>query len=202
MSILELISSFALRIVNTLGYPGVFLLMTLQSANIPVPSEFTMIFSGFLVSVGRFSFWPVVLMGTLGNVLGSLISYAIAYRYGRSGMEKLAAWHLVSVSRIEKGAWWFERFGLPVVFVGRMLPLVSTFISFPAGLYKVKLAPFIGLTFLGSFFWSTFLVYVGNTLGENWQDAHSYFRQFDYLILMLLVIGGILGVYGHFKNSR
>lgn len=178
-SILAKVSSFVLGTINNVGYLGVFGLMVLESANIPIPSEIIMPFSGFLASRGVFSFWFVVFVGALGNLAGSLISYSIARPLEprlRTNRHFLVAQN------------WFKRFGELSVFIGRLVPVVRTFISFPAGLFRVSLARFTAYTFIGSFLWSTFLTYIGFVLGENWIRIEPYFRKFDYLIGAALLI--------------
>ena len=203
--ILQTISGFILRIIETGGYAGVFLLMALESANIPVPSEIIMPFSGFLVSggppAGGFSFWPVVLVGALGNLAGSLFSYWLGYLVRHNillwnNRDKVSG----EVERVKK---WTERFGDWAVFFSRLLPIVRTFISFPLGVLKVKsLWRFSFFTFSGSFIWSAFLAWLGLTLGENWKILEVYFRKFDYAILALIVVGGVWWLWRHFGNKK
>jgi len=198
--ILEIISGYILSIIETTGYLGIFFLMVLESANIPIPSEVIMPFSGFLVASGVFNFWLVVLMGSLGNLVGSLFSYWLGYLVNRGVLK----WNNHRVStEIERAKKWVSRFGDWAVFFSRLLPIARTFISFPLGILKVKsLWRFSILTFIGSFIWSTFLTYLGFILGKNWKILEVYFRKFDYLILILilLVIGWWLRK--HFKNRE
>lgn len=177
--ILAKLSSFVLGTINDVGYLGVFGLMVLESANIPIPSEIIMPFSGFLASRGAFSFWLVVFVGALGNLAGSLISYSMARTLEprlRTSRHFLAAQN------------WFKRFGELSVFIGRLVPIVRTFISFPAGLFRINLFRFSLYTLIGSFLWSTFLTYIGFVLGENWTQIEPYFRKFDYLIGIAILI--------------
>ena len=178
-SILAKLSGFVLGTINNVGYLGVFGLMVLESANIPIPSEIIMPFSGFLASRGAFSFWLVVFFGALGNLVGSLISYSIA-----RPLEP----HLRKSRHFLAAQSWFKRFGELSVFIGRLIPVVRTFISFPAGLFRVNLTRFSAYTFIGSFLWSTFLAYIGFVLGENWIRIEPYFRKFDYFIGAAILI--------------
>jgi len=199
--ILETISNFILLIIQKIGYLGVFFLMFLQSVNIPIPSEITMSFSGFLVQKEILNFWLVVLMGTFGNLTGSLISYFLASSLARNGWRakygilKI----LISDSNLQLAEKWFNKYGTFSIFFGRMIPVVSTFISFSAGLAKMKIPVFSFLTFAGSFVWCSFLTYLGFVFGENWQALQIYFRKFDYLILILII--AVIGWWG-WKHLR
>jgi len=199
--ILETISNFILLIIQKIGYLGVFFLMFLQSVNIPIPSEITMSFSGFLVQKEILNFWLVVLMGTFGNLTGSLISYFLASSLARNGWRakygilKI----LISDSNLQLAEKWFNKYGTFSIFFGRMIPVVSTFISFSAGLAKMKISVFSFLTFAGSFVWCSFLTYLGFVFGENWQIIQIYFRKFDYLILILII--AVIGWWG-WKHLR
>ncbi|MDP3953478.1 MAG: DedA family protein [bacterium] len=191
--ILETLSLFVLGAIELWGYWGVFSLMALESANIPIPSEIIMPFSGFLVSAGVFDFWPVVLVGALGNLAGSLGSYYLA--------ERLKGWvignrHYASIQS------WVSKYGVASTFWGRLLPIVRTFISFPAGLFKVPVIPFSIFTFAGSFIWSALLAYVGLYLGDNWEVIEPIFRKFDLVIAVLLVGGIVWGLKMHFGKKK
>lgn len=180
--ILTAVSGFILSTVESWGYLGVLLLMTLESANIPIPSEIIMPFSGFLVSTGQFNFWLIVLMGALGNLFGSIINYFIAYRYGKRAILTLSKLAFVEIEDFDIAEAWFKKFGLFASFFARLVPIVRTFISFPAGMFKVNLMAFSLFTFAGSFFWSLILTYIGYLTGANWNLLEPYFRRFDVVI--------------------
>jgi len=192
-SILEIISTFTLNIIDMFGYFGVFILMALESANIPIPSEVIMPFSGFLVSQGSFNFWLVVFIGASGNLAGSLVSY-----FAASKMDS----RLRKNREFQFAERWFEKYGEISMFFSRILPIVRTFISFPAGIFKVNILKFSIYTFAGSFIWSAFLTYVGFYLGENWHALGPYFRKFDYLIVIIGVIGIIMWIWHHKKSKK
>ena len=177
---LESISNFILAVIETTGYFGIFSLMTLQSLNIPIPSEITMPFSGFLVQREVFGFWAVVFAGTFGSLLGSLISYKLAFFITKNG--------LISPKKLALANRWFDKYGDTSVFLGRLVPVVSTFISFPAGLTRMKIFDFIVLTSAGAFIWSFILTWLGYALGENWSAVRGYFSQFEYVIWFFLII--------------
>ena len=199
---LEIISNLVLLIIGKIGYSGVFLLMVFQSANLPIPSEIIMPFSGFLVSNGVFNFWAIVLVGAFGSLVGSLISYRLAHFIIKNGLRdrhkiiKL----IISDKNLESAEKWFNKYGALSIFIGRLMPVISTFISFPAGLAKMKISLFSILTFSGAFIWSLFLTGLGFYLGENWNVLGVYFRKFDYLILALILIAAGWWMWRHFNN--
>jgi membrane protein DedA with SNARE-associated domain len=200
-TLLGAVSAFTLSAIEKTGYIGVFFLMALESANIPIPSEIIMPFSGFLVSSEVFSFWPVVLIGALGNLAGSLFSYWLGYL----ARNKVFLWNSGKKisAEIERAQKWTEKFGDWAAFLSRLLPIVRTFISFPLGVLKVKsLWRFSAFTFAGSFVWSAFLTWLGLKLGENWESMEVWFRKFDYAILALIIIGGIWWGWRHFAKNK
>src|SRR3989338_7468544 len=161
------VSLFVLKTIEYSGYAGVFFLMALESANIPVPSEIIMPFSGFLVSQGAFGFWAVVFVGAFGNLAGSLFSYWLGLRWGRA-LLPYARYLLIREHDIAAAERWFGRFGNAAAFVSRLLPVVRTFISFPAGVFRVPFGSFAAYTFAGSLLCSAFLAYLEIVLGEDW----------------------------------
>ena len=167
--------------------------MTLESALIPIPSEVTMPFSGFLAAQGKLSFWLVVTAGTFGNLAGSLIGYYIGFLLEENVIvgiiKKYGKFVLVTEKDFHKSVAWFKKYGDPIVFVSRLLPAVRTFISLPAGLFEMNIWKFSIYTAIGSLFWSIFLTYVGFYFQTRWHILEGYFRKFDYLILAILVIG-------------
>lgn len=166
--------------------------MILESALIPIPSEVTMPFSGFLISKGALSLIPVVLAGAVGNLIGSLVAYAIGYYLEEnvilSIVGKYGKFILMTKEDYLKSVAWFKKYGDAVVFFSRLLPAVRTFISLPAGLAEMNIWKFSIYTFLGSLIWSSVLTFVGVYLGDNWHGLESYFRKFDFLILGLLIL--------------
>ena len=201
-SILEFIFSIVLRIIEALGYWGVFGLSLLESANIPVPSEIILSFSGFLAARGVFGFWIVVFLGGAGNLVGSLISYWIAAKYGRKPVEYFSKFLFIRVEDLDSAEIWFKKYGNLSVFICRFLPVIRTFISFPAGMFKVPLWEFTLLTFVGSFIWSLILAYLGYVLGENWHVLGEYFRKADYAVLAALILGIGGWIYHHLARRK
>lgn len=188
---IELFSNFIIQLIETSGYWGIFILMTLESALIPIPSEITMCFAGFLVTTGTFSFLPVVLVGALGNLVGSWIGYAIGYFLEETVIltliKKYGKFILVTVDEYNHSLKWFNKYGDKIAFFSRMLPAIRTFISLPCGLAEMNFWKFSIYTFLGSLAWSALLTYIGVYLGNQWESIGGYFHKFDLVIAALLV---------------
>ncbi|PIR98477.1 MAG: hypothetical protein COT88_01470 [Candidatus Colwellbacteria bacterium CG10_big_fil_rev_8_21_14_0_10_41_28] len=196
-SILETLSQFILATIEAWGYWGVFFLMFLDNANIPIPSEVIMPFSGFLAFTGTFSFWPVVWVGTAGSLFGSWLSYYMAIHFHR-WTEK---WMQGTIA-YETSKKWFEKYGVAAAFWGRLIPGVRTFISFPAGMFKVNFAKFSIYTFIASFIWALILTYPGYYLGENWESLGPIVHKYDVLILGIIVAGGAAAFWLHHGKKK
>ena len=191
-SIIELVSNFAINIIGSLGYWGVFIGMTLESACIPLPSEVIMPFAGFAVSEGKMTLLGITLVGTLGNLLGGLIAYFVGLKGGRPFLEKYGKYVLISHSKLDQADHWFEKYGHEAVLISRMLPAIRTFISLPAGIARMDLKKFTIYTFLGSLPWTFALAYIGVQLGPHWEVIKGYFH-----ILDIIVAIGIIGVIAY-----
>jgi len=203
--IIEIISAFIVATISTLGYGGVVLLMAIESACIPLPSEIIMPFSGYLVYTGRFNIWLVGIAGAFGCVVGSLVAYWIGMYGGRPLIERYGKYLLISHHDLNLADRWFERFGEAIVFVSRMLPVVRTFIAFPAGVARMNLKKFIVYTFAGSLPWCLGLAFVGKKLGEQWdQDPRlkNLFHRFDFVIGILIVLAAVWWIWRHFRHGR
>lgn len=197
-SIFSWLASFIISIISGSGYLGVTLMMTIESVCIPIPSEIVMPFSGYLVSLGQFYFWPIVLLATLGNLIGSLVAYFVGYYGGRSFIRRWGKYVLLREEELEHADYWFKKYGSPAIFFSRMLPIVRTFISLPAGIGRMRLPKFISYTFFGSLPWNFALAYIGWKLGQNWKSLEQYFKKFDYVILVLIFIGIAWWIWRHF----
>jgi len=197
---IELLSGFIIHLIQSSGYLGVFSLMTLESALIPIPSEVTMPFAGYLVTTGNFSFVTVVLVGAFGNLVGSWIGYAIGYFLEETIIlnliKKYGKFILVTVEEYNHSLKWFNKFGDKIAFFSRLLPAVRTFISLPCGLAEMNFWKFSIYTFLGSLVWTAALTYVGVYLGSKWNTIGVYFHRFD-LVLAVLLIFAILFYVNH-----
>ena len=201
--ILEWLGSLAHGLIDALGYPGIVVGMAIESINIPLPSEALMTFAGALVADGRFDFWLVVLAGAVGNVIGSVGNYYLAAKWGRPFIEKYGKYFLIHRQDLAVADRWFAKYGLAAVFFTRMLPIVRTFISFPAGLARVPMGPFIVLTFAGSFLWSALLTYVGYEFGKNYEEVFKpYLQKFEILIAVLIVLAVAWYVKRHLGLRR
>jgi len=196
------ISSFIINTISTLGYPGIVILMTLESACIPIPSEIIMPFSGYLVYLGEFSLWLVVIVGTIGNLIGSIIFYFIGFYGGRPLIEKYGKYILISGQDLDQAERWFKKYGGESIFFSRILPVIRTFISFPAGIAKMPFWKFSFYTFAGSLPWSFFLTYAGILTGENWSKLEIYFKKFDWLIIILIISGISWWIYKKIKTKN
>jgi membrane protein DedA with SNARE-associated domain len=196
------ISAFILATISSLGYGGILICMAIESACIPLPSEIIMPFSGYLVSTGRFTLWGVTLAGATGNVLGSLLAYAAGRKGGRPLAEQLTRWRLIRMEEYDLADRWLRRHGLQVAFWTRLLPIVRTFVSFPAGAARVPLGRFCLYTFLGSLPWTLALATIGLLFRENWERIRAYWRGFDVVVLIGLAILLILWLQSHFRRSK
>jgi len=203
--IIEYLSSFIVATILTLGYSGVVLLMAIESACIPLPSEIIMPFSGYLVSTGQMNLWGVAVAGAVGCVLGSLVAYWVGMYGGRPLIEKYGRYILLSRHDLDLADRWFAKYGETIVFVSRLLPAVRTFIAFPAGVARMNLTKFVIYTFAGSMPWCLGLAYVGQQLGEkcNQDDTlKTWFHRFDFVIGILAVLAISWWIWRHIKHSR
>lgn len=200
--IIELLASFIISVISWGGYPGVILLMAIESACIPLPSEIIMPFSGYLVFRGEFGLFWVGLAGAFGCVVGSVPAYYLGLYGGRPLVEKYGKYVLISHHDLDIADRWFERWGDWAIFFSRLLPVVRTFISFPAGVAKMNVPRFIVYTFVGSFPWCLGLAYIGMKLGENWDTLGVYFHKFDIFIGIVAVAGAGYYVWRHLKTKN
>jgi membrane protein DedA with SNARE-associated domain len=188
-SLTDPIVNLAVDVVDAMGLPGVFVLMLLESACIPVPSEATMLFAGFNVSRGEYSLLAATLVGTLANLVGSWVAYAIGY-YGRIDiLEKHGRKLHIKPSHLAWADRWFERHGDATVFFTRMLPIVRTFISLPAGVARMPFWRFSAFTVLGCLPWVFMLTFIGQQVGERWESWKDSLHYIDYAVAAAIVVG-------------
>ena len=187
-SLISILVKFVVDTISAMGYPGVFFLMFIESCGIPAPSEAIMPFAGYLVSTGKMSFVIIVILGTLGNVLGSLLAYYIGFRGGRPLIERYGKYIFLSPHDLDRADAWFARRGELTVFVGRLLPVVRTYISFPAGIARMKVWRFTLFTTLGVLPWTILFGWLGMYLGRNWQLIRERLHGFDMFVLALIII--------------
>jgi membrane protein DedA with SNARE-associated domain len=194
------LSAFIIGTISTLGYGGVVLMMGIESACIPLPSEVIMPFSGYLVSTGRFDLQIVALTGALGCLLGSYLAYYVGASGGRWFLERYGRYVLIAPHEIEVADRFFARWGSPAVFTSRMLPVVRTFIAFPAGVSRMSLVPFTIYTLAGSYLWCLLLAYAGMKFGQHWSALGPYFHRFDDVIALALVAGAGIFLYNRLQS--
>ncbi len=194
ISFVEFVSNFTINLIGSLGYWGVFIGMSLESACIPIPSEIIMPFSGFVVWQGNtnMTLIGITIIGALGNLTGSLIAYFVGLKGGRPLLEKYGKYLLITHSKLELADSWFLKYGGEAVLISRVLPIIRTFISLPAGIGRMDIKKFILYTFIGSLPWSFALGYIGVQLGPNWEIIRGYFHTLDIIVAI-----GLLGIIGY-----
>jgi membrane protein DedA with SNARE-associated domain len=196
--IIEVLSGFIIAVISAGGYWGIVLLMAIESACIPLPSEVIMPFSGYLVYTGRFNLFWVATAGAFGCNVGSVLAYYLGYYGGRPLVEKYGSYIWLSEKELQWADRFFEKYGDWAVFVSRLLPVVRTFIALPAGIAKMRQVRFHIFTFLGSWPWCFALAWIGMKLGEQWNTdprLKTWFHRFDAVILGVLVLGAVLFVW-------
>jgi len=203
-NILLALAAFVKAVISSMGYGGIALLMGIESACIPLPSEVIMPFSGFLVYTGRFSsLWVVATIGAIGCNLGSILAYEVGAYGGRPLIEKYGRYILLNKHDLEVADRLFQKWGSAMVFIGRLLPVIRTFIALPAGIARMPRLRFHVYTFLGSWPWCWALAYVGFKLGERWDSdprLKEWFHRFDAIIVLVLLVGIAWFVRSHWRN--
>ena len=203
-TVISTVTHLIVSFISQTGYIGIFLLMAAESALIPIPSEVTMPFSGYLASLGRFNIYIVIIVGALANLAGSLLAYWLGRWGERTFIEDLITKYgkflLISIDEFHKSEKWFRRYGQKIVFFSRVLPIVRTFISLPAGIAGMNIWKFSVLTLLGSLIWSIFLTYIGFALGKNWNSLEVYYRKFEYLIIFIVIALAVYYIYHKLKK--
>jgi membrane protein DedA with SNARE-associated domain len=200
----QIVIPFLNSLYGAVGYVGVMVAMAIESAMIPLPSELILPYAGFLVSDhaqveplthGPWNYWIVVIVATLGNTIGSLIAYAIGAWGGRPFLERYGRYVLIRPHEIELAERFFLRYGAATAFFSRLLPIVRTFISFPAGVARMPLGKFIAYSTAGALLWSMLLVFAGVQLGSRWVDIRHALQPFDLLIAVLVVAAVVLFIW-------
>lgn len=186
--------------ISHAGYAGVFVLMAIESACIPIPSEIIMTFSGYLVYLGRFQLEWVAVAGALGCNAGSIVAYAVGAYGGRPLAERYGRFLLITRRDLEMADRWFDRYGSSAVFVARLLPVVRTFIALPAGVARMNFLRFNIYTFLGSLPWCWALAYAGMKLGAHWEAIGPYFHRFDAWFLAAIGAAFVWFIYHRWSH--
>jgi membrane protein DedA with SNARE-associated domain len=201
--VIAVLVSFVVAVISAGGYAGIVLLMAIESACIPLPSEVIMPFAGYLVSIGQLSLVGVATAGALGCNVGSTVAYVVAANGGRKVLERWGGRLLIRPHEIARADAFFARYGAATVFVGRLLPVIRTFIAFPAGLARMPMLKFQVYTFLGSWPWCFALAYVGSLLGNRWNSdptLRTLFHRFDAVIVLVLVAGFAWFVWARWRE--
>jgi membrane protein DedA with SNARE-associated domain len=209
--LLEVIGLWIMHEISAFGYPAVVFLMAIESACIPLPSEVIMPFAGTLTvtlvlngvtQTARFNLWFAGLFGALGCLIGSILAYWVGVWGGRPFILRYGKYVLLSKHDLDTADRFFTRYGEGAIFVSRLLPIVRTFISLPAGICRMSFTRFCIYTFVGSVPWCIALAWVGRILGQNWKTIEVYFRKGDLVIGILIVAGLFLFFYRHFRRPR
>jgi len=203
MAVIEILRPFVefiTSVISSLGYGGIFFLMILESALLPIPSEIIMPFSGFLASTGKLGSVGVILAGSLGNLVGSVITYYLGIRLGRAFLIKYGKYILFRVHHLVWTEQLFQKYGDKISFVGRLLPVVRTYISLPAGIGKSNFIKFVVYTLVGSIIWNSLLTYAGIQLGRSWQHIDKYSGYLDIIAVVAIAVFIVWIVYSNTRN--
>ena len=193
--------NFATDVVGSYGAWAVFILMILESACIPVPSEAIMVFGGFLAGQGKVGFWPVVIAGVAGNLVGSWIAYWVGATKGREWALK---WHWLHITpaRLDAADRWFGKYGDWAVLISRCLPIIRTFISLPAGVARMPFWRFSILTLIGCIPWCLLLAYAGLAVGDNWETLQKQLHWFDYAVAVAILVALVWLIVRYRRNRK
>ncbi len=189
--LIAILATWITAAISAGGYAGVAALMALESACIPLPSEVIMPFAGYLASIGHFSLWGVALAGAVGCNIGSTAAYWVGSSGGRRFVERWGRWVLLDRADLERAERFFARFGPPAVLIGRLLPVVRTFIALPAGMARMRQTPFQLYAFVGSFVWCYVLAFIGEQLGKRWDSdprLQTLMRQLDLAVVVVVLV--------------
>jgi len=200
-ALLTQLGQFVMQLISSMGYFGVFLAMAIESACIPLPSEIILPFTGYLVYRGDFELWPATIAATLGNLFGALVAYYIGVWGGRPLIKRYGHYILIKERELAWTERLFKRHGEVTVLVGRLLPIVRTFISLPAGIAKMNPVKMAIYTVIGALPWCMFLIIVGEKLGENWDALKPLFHRMD-LVVGVIIVGGIGYWFTHRRRRR
>ena len=196
---IEWLSNLVISMIKASGYWGVFFTMAVESACVPFPSEVIMPFAGFVVSEGKMTLWAVTMAGALGNLAGSIVAYLVGAFGGRPFLERYGKYLLISHKKLELADSWFNRYGSKAVFFSRMMPIIRTFISLPAGIARMNFLKFVGYTLVGAIPWCLLLAYIGVLLGPQWEKIKPYFHILD--ILVAVAVGAVV-IYFVMRRRR
>lgn len=201
-AILGVLQTFVAFLIDTFGYGGIVIAMAIESACIPLPSEIIMTLSGMMVAEGKLSFWLVVLAGAVGNVLGSIAAYYGGQFGGRPFLKRYGKYVLVNLRDLDRAEKWFTKYGDKAILFSRMMPVVRTFISFPAGVAQMRMDKFILYTFVGSVPFCIGLTWIGFALGENWEQLKTYWHGLDLIVGLAVLALIVWYVRRHLREAK
>ena len=199
MHLLEQVGGWIESLIAAIGYPGIVLAMALENIFPPIPSEAVLPFAGALSAKGEMNFWGAVAAGTVGSLIGAVALYAIGYFAREAGVRRIVEvygkYALVSEKDLDRAAAWFERYGEAIIFFGRLIPIIRSIISVPAGYTRMNMARFLIYTTLGTTLWNLILTYIGRALGENWADISELMAPYENgaLVVMGLAVAAFVG---------
>lgn len=200
MSITAFIADYATKLIDASGYPGVFILMTMESMVLPVPSEAVMPFAGFHVATGRFTMTAVVIASTLGSIVGSLLSYAIGRYGGTPFVNKWGKYLLLNRHDLEVTESFFKKRGSITILICRFIPVIRHLISIPAGTGRMNIVTFMIYTIIGAGIWNAFLTFCGLYLKQNWEVVMKYSHIVDIVVVLILLGGLVFFIVRHLKR--
>lgn len=201
-SVLAPIATWTKDLIAEMGYWGVVLTMAIESFNIPLPSEIIMPFAGYLVFEGKFTMLWATAAGAFGNLIGSLANYYLGFYGGRPFIERYGKYFLIKKHDLEIADGFFNKYGEATVFFSRMLPIIRTFISLPAGISRMNVVKFSVLTFIGALPWCWFLAWIGLKFGENLETFRKYWHYFDYAVALLILVLIVWCVFNLVKRAK
>jgi len=199
--IVEWVTVIITGIISTLSYPGIIVLMALESACIPIPSEIVMPFAGYLASQGTFDLVSLTIAGTIGNLIGSIAAYWVGLKAGRTFVLKYGRYVLLRKKHLDMAESWFAKHGEATTLFSRMLPVIRTFISLPAGMAKMNFKKFVLFTTIGSIPWNFALAFIGFQLGQNWEEIKGLFWILDIAVVVGVIAVVLILVRGYFKEN-
>lgn len=197
----HMVIPFLEHLYASMGYLGVLVAMAIESACIPLPSEIILPMAGWMVARGLWDLWPAVVAATIGNTLGSCLAYGVGAFGGRPLLERYGRYILISKHDMDLADRWFAKYGEWAVFFSRLMPVVRTFISLPAGIARMSFFKFILFSTLGALPWSLLLVYAGKVAGDNWVSIRAFLHNFDYIILAVLLAAVVFYIYRHLRKA-
>jgi len=204
--LLGALTDFAIKLVSDLGYQGIVLAMAAENIFPPIPSEAVMPMAGYLTTTGRFNFWLTILAGVLGSLIGAVVLYYIGVWAGnlafRSFLDRYGRFFMTTSKELDAAEKWFEKHGEKSVLLCRMIPIVRSIISIPAGFTKMPLKKFMIFTTIGTAAWTTFLTVVGVVLGENWERIGPVMKRFDFVVVGVFVILGGFYVFRKLRGTN